>query len=229
MGGTSGIGLATAQAAAAEGAHVVVVSSNQQRVNDTLATLPDTAKGYAVDLTNEQNIKTFFEGIGNFDHLVYTAGENLSLTYLGNLELEKARDFFMLRYWGVLASLKYGVPHINQGGSVSLMGGTAGARPNAGWVLGASTCAAIEGVTRTMAIELAPIRVNAVAAGVIKTNLWGNLSEADREGMYKSLGDALPVKRVGEAEDVALAFTYLMKQQFGTGQIITVDGGTVLI
>jgi len=229
MGGTSGIGLATAQAAAAEGAHVVVVSSNQQRVNDTLATLPDTAKGYAVDLTNEQNIKTFFEGIGNFDHLVYTAGENLSLTYLGNLELEKARDFFTLRYWGVLASLKYGVPHINQGGSVSLMGGTAGARPNAGWVLGASTCAAIEGVTRTMAIELAPIRVNAVAAGVIKTNLWGNLSEADREGMYKSLGDALPVKRVGEAEDVALAFTYLMKQQFGTGQIITVDGGTVLI
>ena len=229
MGGTSGIGLATAQAAAGEGAHVVIVSSNQQRVNDALATLPDTAKGHAVDLSNEHNIKTFFHGIGNFDHLVYTAGENLSLTYLNDMDLEKAHDFFTLRYWGALASLKYGAPHINQGGSISLMGGTAGARPGAGWVLGASTCAAIEGVTRAMAVELAPIRVNAVAAGVIKTNLWNNLSEAEREGMYKYYGETLPVKRVGEAEDVALAFTYLMQQQFGTGQIITVDGGTVLV
>jgi len=229
MGGTSGIGLATAQTAANEGAQVVVVSSNQQRINDALATLPDTAKGYAIDLSNEQNIKTFFDGIGNFDHLVYTAGENLSLIYLNDLDLEKAHDFFNLRYWGALASLKYGAPHINKGGSVSLMSGTANARPGAGWLLGASICGAMDGLTRAMAVELAPIRVNAVSAGVIKTNLWNSIPEADREGMYKSIGDALLVKRVGEAEDVALAFTYLMKQQFGTGQIITVDGGTVLV
>ncbi|MDN3550323.1 SDR family oxidoreductase [Mucilaginibacter aquaedulcis] len=229
MGGTSGIGLATAQAAAAEGAHVVVVSSNQQRVNDALATLPDTAKGYAIDLSNEQNIKIFFNGIGNFDHLVYTAGENLSLIYLNDMNLEKAHNFFNLRYWGALASLKYGAPHINQGGSISLMSGTANARPGAGWLLGASICGAMDGLTRAMAVELAPIRVNAVAAGVIKTNLWNSIPETDREGMYKYYGEALLVKRVGEAEDVALAFTYLMKQHFGTGQIITVDGGTVLV
>lgn len=229
MGGTSGIGLATAQAAAAEGAHVVVVSSNQQRVNDALATLPDTAKGYAIDLSNEQNIKIFFNGIGNFDHLVYTAGENLSLIYLNDMNLEKAHNFFNLRYWGALASLKYGAPRINQGGSISLMSGTANARPGAGWLLGASICGAMDGLTRAMAVELAPIRVNAVAAGVIKTNLWNSIPETDREGMYKYYGDTLLVKRVGEAEDVALAFTYLMKQHFGTGQIITVDGGTVLV
>ncbi|MEN0056063.1 MAG: SDR family oxidoreductase [Mucilaginibacter sp.] len=229
MGGTSGIGLATAQAAAGEGANVVIVSSNQQRINDALAILPDTATGYSVDLSNEQNIKSFFDGIGNFDHLVYTAGENLSLIYLNEMDLEKAHDFFNLRYWGALASLKYGAPHINQGGSVSLMSGTANVRPGAGWLLGASICGAMDGLTRAMAVELAPIRVNAVSAGVIKTNLWNSIPEADREGMYKYYGDILLVKRVGEAEDVALAFTYLMKQQFGTGQVITVDGGTVLV
>ncbi|MDN5284722.1 MAG: NAD(P)-dependent dehydrogenase, short-chain alcohol dehydrogenase family [Mucilaginibacter sp.] len=229
MGGTSGIGLATAKAAAGEGAQVVIASSNQQRVDNALTELPDNAEGYAIDLGHEQNIKTFFEGIGTFDHLIYTAGENLSLIYLNDLELEKAHDFFNLRYWGALASLKYAAPHINKGGSVSLMSGTASARPGAGWLLGASICGAMDGLTRAMAVELAPIRVNAVAAGVIKTNLWNGLSEADREGMYKSLSEALPLKRVGEAEDIALAFTYLMKQQYGTGQILTVDGGTVLV
>jgi NAD(P)-dependent dehydrogenase (short-subunit alcohol dehydrogenase family) len=229
MGGTSGIGLATAKAAADEGAQVIVVSSNQQRINSALTELPDSTKGYTIDLGNEQNIKTFFEGIGTFDHLVYTAGENLSLIYLNDLELEKAHNFFNLRYWGALASLKYATPHINQGGSISLMSGTASARPGAGWLLGASICGAMNGLTRAMAIELAPIRVNAVAAGVIKTNLWNGLSEANREGMYKSLSEALPLKRVGEAEDIALAFTYLMKQPHVTGQILTVDGGTVLV
>jgi NAD(P)-dependent dehydrogenase (short-subunit alcohol dehydrogenase family) len=229
MGGTSGIGLATAKAAADEGALVVVVSSNQQRVDNALTELPGNAEGYATDLGQEQNIKAFFEGIGTFDHLVYTAAENLSLTYLNDLELQKARDFFNLRYWGALASLKYAAPHIAREGSISLMSGTANARPGAGWLLGASICGAMDGLTRTMAIELAPIRVNAVAAGVIKTNLWNGLSEADREGMYKSLSETLPLKRVGEAEDVALAFTYLMKQQHVTGQILTVDGGTVLV
>jgi NAD(P)-dependent dehydrogenase (short-subunit alcohol dehydrogenase family) len=229
MGGSSGIGMATAKAAASEGAKVIIVSSNQQRVDSALTELPDNAEGYAIDLGREQNIKTFFDGIGTFDHLVYTAGENLSLIYLNNLDLEKAHDFFNLRYWGALASLKYATPHIARGGSVSLMSGTASARPGAGWLLGASICGAMDGLTRTMAIELAPIRVNAVAAGVIKTNLWNGLSEADREGMYKSLSETLPLKRVGEAEDIALAFTYLMQQPHVTGQILTVDGGTVLV
>jgi NAD(P)-dependent dehydrogenase (short-subunit alcohol dehydrogenase family) len=229
MGGTSGIGLATAKAAAAEGANVVVVSSSQQRVDSALAELPESAAGYAVDLSKEQNIKAFFDSIGNFDHLVYTAAENISLIYVNELELEKAHSYFNLRYWGVLASIKYGAPHINQGGSISLMSGIANPRPGAGWLLGASICGAIEGLTRAMAVELAPVRVNAVSAGVVKTNLWNSIPEADREAYYKSVGDSLLVKRVGEAEDIAQAFTYLMKQQFSSGQILITDGGTVLV
>ena len=87
----------------------------------------------------------------------------------------------------------------------------------------------MEGFTRAMAVELAPVRVNAVAPGVVRTNLWNSLSESDRQGLYTQLGNSLLVRRVGEAEDIALSFVYLMKQDFGTGQVLIVDGGTVLV
>src|SRR6478609_7023908 len=80
LGGSSGIGLATAKAAATEGASVIIVSSNQQRINQALAELPGSAQGVTIDLTDEQQVKNFFINLGNFDHLVYTAGEALQLT-----------------------------------------------------------------------------------------------------------------------------------------------------
>ena len=83
--------------------------------------------------------------------------------------------------------------------------------------------------TRAMAVELAPIRVNQVAPGVTRTNLWNSMSETDREQLYTNVGNALPVKRIGEADDIAQTFIYMMKQHFATGQVITVDGGAVLV
>jgi NAD(P)-dependent dehydrogenase (short-subunit alcohol dehydrogenase family) len=229
LGGSSGLGLATAHAAADEGAKVVIVSGNQQRIDSALKELPEGTEGYAVDLAHEQNIKAFFDTIGNFDHLVYTAGENLVLNNISETNIEDAHNFFTLRFWGAFAAVKYGAPHINKGGSINLTGGIASPRPGAGWALAASICAAVEGFTRAMAVELAPIRVNQVSPGVIKTNLWNSMSETDRENLYTNVGNSLPLKRVGEAEDIAQAFIYMMKQQFGTGQVITVDGGAVLV
>jgi len=125
--------------------------------------------------------------------------------------------------------VKYGAPHIRLGGSISLVGGIASARPGKGWSLGASICGAMEGFTRALAVELAPIRVNCIVPGVIRTNLWNGMAEAEREKFYRSVGDSLPVGRVGEAHEVAQAFLYVMTQGFSTGQTITVDGGTVLV
>ncbi|SHN37012.1 SDR family oxidoreductase [Chitinophaga sp. CF418] len=229
LGGSSGIGLATAIAAASEGAKVVIVSGNQQRINEALTRLPAHSEGYAIDLSEERNIKSFFEQAGNFDHLAYTAGENLVLNNMADTNLEQVRSFFNLRYWGALAAVKYGAPHINKGGSINLVGGIASPRPNTGWGIVASICGAMEGFTRAMAVELAPIRVNQVSPGVIRTNLWNSMSPEDRNNLYTSVGDALLLKRIGEAEDIAQAFVYMMKQQFATGQILTVDGGAVLI
>lgn len=229
LGGSSGIGLATAIAASTEGADVVIVSGNQQRINDALTQLPNTGSGFAVDLSKEENIKNFFDTIGTFDHLIYTAGENLTLNTFADTEIEKARDFFNIRYWGAFAAVKYGAKHINAGGSINLTGGIAGARPGAGWAIAASICGAMEGFVRAAAVELAPVRVNSVVPGVVKTNLWNSFNETDRENLYKSVGDSLLTKRVGEAEDIALAFIYLMKQHFGTGQNLVIDGGAVLV
>jgi NAD(P)-dependent dehydrogenase (short-subunit alcohol dehydrogenase family) len=229
LGGSSGLGLATAKAAAAEGANVVIVSGNLQRINAALQELPGGSAGHAIDLGKEENIKAFFEKEGDFDHLVYTAGENLHLSGIGETGIDKARSFFTLRFWGAFAAAKYGAPHINRGGSINLTSGIASMRPGKGWALASSICGAMEGFVRAAAVELAPIRVNSVVPGVVRTNLWGNMTEGDRENLYRTVGDSLLVKRVGEAEDIARTFLYLMKQDFGTGQNIVIDGGMVLV
>ena len=229
LGGSSGIGLATAKAAAAEGARIVIVSSNQQRIDQALTELPPGSEGYAVDLTNEQQIKEYFNQSGKFDHLVFTAGETLRLGNLADTNVDEARMFFNLRYWGAFMAVKYAYPHINAGGSITLTSGIVSQRPGAGWSLGASICAAMEGFTRAMAVELAPVRVNIVAPGVVKTNLWAAMSETDREAMYEQIGNSLPVKQVGKADDIAQTYLYLMRQPFSTGQVVTVDGGAVLV
>ncbi|MBN8826256.1 MULTISPECIES: SDR family oxidoreductase [unclassified Spirosoma] len=229
LGGSSGLGLATAKAAAEEGAEIVIASSNQARIDEALTELPAGSSGYAVDLSREENTKDFFARIGRFDHLVYTAAENLNLTTIENTDLTKARDFFTLRFWGALAAVKYGAPLINEGGSIGLTSGIASQRPGAGWALAASICGAMEGFCRAMAVELAPIRVNVVLPGVIQTNLWNSMQPQERENFYQSVGSSLLVKRVGHADDIAQTYLFLMKQSFATGQTFIIDGGTVLV
>jgi NAD(P)-dependent dehydrogenase (short-subunit alcohol dehydrogenase family) len=101
--------------------------------------------------------------------------------------------------------------------------------PHKGWVIATSVCGTIEALTRALAIELAPIRVNSVSPGVVRTDLWRNLSETERAHLFESVCSSLPVGRVGEAEDVAQAYLFLMQEGFSTGQTVVVDGGTVLV
>ena len=144
-------------------------------------------------------------------------------------DLQQARHAFELRYWSALAAVKYGSPHIRKGGSIVLTTGIAGQRPRKGWVLAASVCGTIEALTRALAVELAPIRVNAVSPGLVRTNLWQNMDAAEREQLFESVGNRLPVGRVGEADDIAQAYLFLMQEGFSTGQTVVVDGGTVLV
>ena len=229
VGGSSGIGLAVAEQAASQGAKVVIASSNVERVQKAIKAVGGEAKGQAVDIADEVAVETFFSGLGAFDHLVVTAGDSLHLYDLAATDLKQARQAFELRYWAALAVVKYGSPHIRKGGSIVLTTGVAGQRPHKGWVVAASVCGTIEALTRALAIELAPIRVNAVSPGVVRTNLWQSMSAADREHLYESVGKRLPVGRVGEAHDIAQAYLFLMKEGFGTGQTVVVDGGTVLV
>lgn len=229
LGGTSGIGLATAQAAAQEGANVVVASSRQSSVDNALAALPTGTEGHALDLSNEEQIRALFDRIGPLDHLVFTAGETLQLADLTEIALERARQAFNLRFWGAFSAVKFASKLIRRGGSIVLTTGIASLRPRKGWTVAAAICGAMDALTRALAVELAPIRVNAVSPGVVKSPLWDNMSEVDREVMYRTVGAALPVGRVGEASDIAQTYIYLMREHFSTGQVIVVDGGTVLV
>jgi len=229
LGGTSGFGLAAALAAAADGAELIVVSSRQQRVDEALALLPAGSQGYAVDLTDEQQITILFKQVGEFDHLVFTAGETLQLNEFSAIKIDEAKQFFNLRYWGALMAAKYGSPYIRKGGSITLTNGTIGLRPWKGWAVAASLTTAIEGLTRALAVELAPIRVNAVCAGMARTELWSNIPETDREAMFNDYGSKLLTGSVGEAAEIAEAYLYLMKGGFSTGQVMVVDGGGVLV
>ena len=107
--------------------------------------------------------------------------------------------------------------------------GIAGQRPQKGWVLAASVCGTIEALTRALAVELAPIRVNAVSPGIVRTNLWQTMSATDRERLYETVGNSLPVGRIGEAHDIAQAYLFLMREGFATGQTVVIDGGRVLV
>jgi NAD(P)-dependent dehydrogenase (short-subunit alcohol dehydrogenase family) len=229
LGGSSGIGLAVAAQAAAEGAKVVIASSNAERVQKAIESLGVDTQGHAVDLSNERAVETLFRSLGAFDHLVFTAGDSLHLKNLADTDLKQARRAFDLRFWAALAAVKYASKSIRNGGSIVLTTGVAGQRPHKGWVVAASVCGTIEALTRALALELAPIRVNAVSPGVVRTNLWQNMNAAEREHLFESVGKSLPVGRVGEAHDIAQAYLFLMQEQFATGQTLVVDGGTVLV
>jgi NAD(P)-dependent dehydrogenase (short-subunit alcohol dehydrogenase family) len=229
LGGSSGIGFAVAELAAAQGAKIIIASSNAERVQKAIESVNGEVQGQAVDVSDERAVETFFAELGSFDHLVYSAGDSLHLHDLCATDLKQARRAFELRYWSALAAVKYGSPHIRQGGSVVLTTGVAGQRPHKGWVVAASVCGTIEALTRALAVELAPIRVNAVSPGVVRTNLWQNMNAAEREHLYESVGKSLPVGRVGEPRDIAQAYLFLMEEGFATGQTIVVDGGTVLV
>src|SRR6266849_3273277 len=229
LGGSSGIGLEVAKQAASQGAEVVIASSNPERVQKAVESIGGEAQGQAVDVSDERAVATFFSKLGTFDHLVFTAGDRLRLHDLAATDLQQARRAFELRYWSALAAVKYGSKDIRKGGSIVLTTGVAGQRPQKGWAIAASVCGPIEALTRALALELAPIRVNAVSPGVVRTNLWQNMTTPERERLYESVGNSLPVGRVGEPHDIAQAYLFLMQGGFSTGQTVVVDGGTVLV
>jgi NAD(P)-dependent dehydrogenase (short-subunit alcohol dehydrogenase family) len=150
---------------------------------------------------------------------------------LATLDLDTARRFFELRYWGAVTAVKHAAGQLRRGGSIVLTGGIAAQRPHAGWTIGASICGAMEALTRALAVELAPqgLRVNLVSPGIIETGLWSNLTDAARGELYRGVAAALPVGRVGRPADVAAIYVALMANGFATGQSYVVDGGGLLV
>lgn len=229
LGGSSGIGLGVAKLAASQGANVVITSRNGDRLARALHTVGPNGRGELLDASEEGAIQDLFARIGTFDHLAYTAGDPIQFRPLQETNLREARETFEVRYWSALAAVKYASPNIRPGGSIVLTTGITSVRPMQGWAVVSSVCGSMDALTRALSLELAPIRVNAVSPGLVRTDLWKDMPAEQREQFYQSVSQRLPVGRVGDVDDIAKAYLYLMSNGFTTGQILVTDGGTVLV
>lgn len=224
LGGTSGFGLATARAAAEAGAQVIIASRSEANVDKALAELPTGVNGTIVDVTDEAALTSFFTELNGLDHLVVTAGDTFPTP---NPTYAQARQTFEVRFWGAYLAAVTAAPYIRPGGSITLTNGIVGIRPWKGFSVASAVAGAVISLTRGLTLELAPIRVNTVCAGVVKTPLWNGMGEQLID-FFRDTASKLPVARVGEPEDVAETYLHLMQSGFTTGQTVVVDGGAVI-
>jgi NAD(P)-dependent dehydrogenase (short-subunit alcohol dehydrogenase family) len=230
IGGTSGIGLAVAQAAAAEGARVVVASSSEKNVKEALDTLPDSASGHQLDAVDEDAVRAFFAGVGAFDHLAYTAGDYLTNAPVSELTLAQARATFEVRYFGAFLAAKHAAPAVT--GSMTFTSGIIVARPAKGVAPSASAAGAVETLARALAVELAPVRVNTVRLGPFGRKAQSTEQAPqthDREALYQAVAAKLLTGQMGKHEQAAAAYLYLMNSGFSTGTVLVPDGGYSLV
>ncbi|HZZ32243.1 MAG TPA: SDR family oxidoreductase [Phenylobacterium sp.] len=227
IGGSSGIGFSVAEAALAEGAEVVIGSSNAAKVEAAVARLGQTASGAAINVRDEASVQAFFAQVGAFDHLAYTAGDwdRTPTGAIAELDFTAAAASLEVRFWGALRAIKHALPHLSPKGSIAVTDGTLTHRPMKGRPLSSAFGAAIEHLAKGLAVDLAPIRVNAVCPGLILTEVW---SAAPPERLAR-MTDRLPIPKGGDPAEVAQAYVYLMKAGYTTGQVLVVDGGQMLI
>ncbi|MER7501514.1 SDR family oxidoreductase [Nonomuraea pusilla] len=226
VGGSSGIGLATARRAAGLGAELVIASRAPESVTSALKHLPDSAVGRVLDVRDPEAVRGFFEAVGPHDHLAFTAGDALVSGPLTDVGIPAMQDFLAVRLWGAVTAVQAALPFVRR--SVTLSGGAGLLRPTPGFTTAAVALGAIEAFTRAAAVELAPVRVNAVFPGLVRSPLWKGMPAGERDRFFAGAAASIPVGRVGETADVAQAFTHLMTSGYTTGQTLVIDGGATI-
>ena len=225
-GGSGGIGLALAGDLLARGAgKVVLTGRDTNKLAHAAKSLGSRVETATFDVTSEDQVARFFSGQPVVDHLVTVAAGTVHGS-VAELEVAKARALFEPKYWGQYLCCKYGAPRLAKRGSIVLFSGWISRKPTAGVSALAAVDAAIEELGRTLALEIAPRRVNTVVQGMIETPLWAaRLSPDEQKAHFQKVGAGLPVGRAGLAEDVAHACRFLMENGFTTGATLDVDGG----
>jgi NAD(P)-dependent dehydrogenase (short-subunit alcohol dehydrogenase family) len=204
IGGSSGIGLATAQLAKAQGAEVIIASRSAAKLDPIAERLKVTA--IPTDVTSDQSVAELFKRTGAVDHVVLTAAQ-LRTGPFKTVAMEDVRATMEGKFWGAWRVARE-------------------ARPNSAIISAAN--GALESLARALALELAPVRVNAVSPGVIDTPIRAAMPEAARKEMLAKTAAVLPVGRVGMAEDIAQQIASFMNNGFATGSIVYVDGGALV-
>jgi len=223
VGGSSGIGLATAELAKTEGADVVIASRNPDRLKAVAEKLGATA--IATDVTNDDSVTQLFRQCGPVDHVVVTAAQLKSGPFK-TVSMDDVRSTMEGKFWGAWRVAR--AANIRPGGSLTLVSGFLSVRPRPAAAIVGAANGALESLTRSLALELAPVRVNCVSPGVIDTPIRAAMPEAARRDMLAKTAAALPVGRVGVGEDIARQILTFMTVGFASGSIVYLDGGALV-
>jgi NAD(P)-dependent dehydrogenase (short-subunit alcohol dehydrogenase family) len=233
VGGSSGIGRATAELLAQGGLEVLALGRDPER----LAALAAEAGGpayegrlitAAADAGDAAALHAALELFGRFDHLVLSPSSGRGMGMFAELDLAALRGGFDGKYWPQIVALQQALPLVSEAGSITFItGGSSGAAfPGTAGL--AAINGALEAMVPVLAVELAPRRVNAVSPGVIDTPWWDAVPVATREAYFAQFAAKAPAGRIGHPSDVADAVRFLIGNTFTTGNILKLDGGSRL-
>jgi len=225
LGGSSGIGLATAKAAASAGAKTTIASRSKEKVDAALKEIGGGATGEALDTTNDAAVEAFFARHPEWDHIVVSVAAGRSAG-LRDLALQDAYNNMSAKFWTAYRTAR--LARISSEGSLTLVSGFLSQRPNKDALLQGCINAALESLGRGLALALAPVRVNTVSPGIIDTPIRASMPADQKKKMFESVASTLPARRVGQPEDVADAILMLMTNPFTTGSTLFVDGGGMI-
>jgi NAD(P)-dependent dehydrogenase (short-subunit alcohol dehydrogenase family) len=223
VGGSSGIGLSTAEAAKREGADVIIASRNAARLDAVAEKL--NAIAIPTDVTDDKSVAHLFRSTGPVDHVVVTAAQ-LRTGPFKTVSMEDVRSTMESKFWGAWRVARSA--EFRAGGSLTLVSGFLSIRPRPNSAIVGAANGALESLARSLALELAPVRVNAVSPGIIDTPIRAAMPEEARREMLAKAAAALPVGRVGVGEDIARQILAFMTNGFATGSILYLDGGALV-
>jgi NAD(P)-dependent dehydrogenase (short-subunit alcohol dehydrogenase family) len=228
IGGSAGIGLETARRARGEGASVVITGRDAERLQRAALDL-DARSTAAFDANDPASLKRFFDGLpGPIDHVMVTAGRPHygPLLQMDSDQVRRAMSEHVLLALGVAG---HAVGKVRPGGTLLLMGGTGGRRISRELGIVSAATATMPALTATLALELAPVRVNLIAAGFVDTPLSASLLGDGLEARRDELRATLPIGRVVAPADVAALAVHIMTNTAITGATYDIDGGQQLV
>jgi NAD(P)-dependent dehydrogenase (short-subunit alcohol dehydrogenase family) len=232
VGGSSGMGLALARRLLSQGAGVTLVGRSDDKLQTAREQLSDVGapRLERADVTSEDEVQGLFERTGRLDHLVCTAADiRGAYVPLAELPMDALLRALQSKVVAPLLLAKHALPRLSPQGSITFTSGIAAYRPRPRGIVVAAINAALEGLVRAMAVEFAPVRVNAVSPGWVRTPIWRDVAGGDSERLLAEMAARLPVGRVGRPEDIADAIAFLIGNGFTTGTVLHVEGGHRLV
>lgn len=223
VGGSQGIGFETARLAKEYGAEVTIMGRSVDKLQIASERL-GSVRTAVVDVIDETVVNRTFAMIEQIDHVYISAGSFVGGKILDG-SVEQFRPAIESRIWGSAHVIRAATPKMPYGGSFTLTGGLSTDRPVPGaWITAVATAAA-EQMSRALALELAPIRVNAISPGWTDTPMWDSILGDNKHVVFKEIAEKVPVKHLATAEEVAQAVIFFMTNSSVTGEVIHIDGG----